>query len=369
MAVLAAVLGLVAPPAVAGERIVGPGYAFDLPERFSSEAGPWEVVARATCETIVQGLPFRADIAPRMHFYSVPGQKGAEAVLVACRFDLRPENALTSVADLPPLTARRAYEHAMDTLPGGKLVRTGREQLDGYIPAEVTLFTYPHPSAGNRGVHSAIVVRERVGFLLLLDAPASLQVEYEAYFATIAASIRLLKPAPGLLEQMRYPIYGLVGLLALLLCASVTIRVRRATAQRRRQALAQPRMRVISVDDEHAPTKTAPDASAGDTAAAPDADGEPDAPGVTPPREFSPAAGHDLADTATTAPAAPARTGLRHTLRDALPAAEQPLEPSPAPTGARKAALEAAAVASTEDDEPEAPRSTGIRIQRNTDYL
>jgi hypothetical protein len=354
-------IGFASSRAWAGERVVGPGYAFDIPDRFDAEAGPWEVVARATTETLVQGLPFRPAAEPRMRFYAVPGAKGPEAVLVACRFDVLPDDALTSVEDLPPSSIRTAFEHAMDTLPGGKLLRTSRDRLAGHLPAEISVFTYPHPTAGQRTVHSCVVVNDTSCFLLLLDSPSNLDVEYQAYFASIGESVRMLKPAPKLLEQMRYPIVGLAGLLALLLVFSVTMRVRRARAHRRREALTPPpRMHVIAVDEE---ISVHDEPAAADPADEPAPESDDAAAQDAPvPAELYPAA----------APATRARAGLRSTFSGEVPSDAAPaLEPSPVAPAAPVAEADpepATGSPMAEDAEP-APRSPTIRIQRNADFV
>lgn len=359
---LAALLALIAAfasgssAARAGERIVGPGYAFDLPERFEPRAGPPEMMARATCKTLVRGLPCQPEGEPRMQFYAVPGPGGPEAVFVACRFDLPAEGALTSVQDLPEARVRATFEHTVDTLAGGKLVRTQPELLGGSLPAVLGQFGYVHPAAGERTVHAGIVVSGRTGLLLLVDAPRSLDVEYAAYFASIGDSLRMLRPAPGLLEQLRYPLLGLGALLVVLLVISVMARVRRTRRLRTARAAAPPRMRVISVDGGViAPPGAAP-ADAGRARPA----GAVDDAAPAMPRPAEPA----FPLPAVPAGAAPMRSGLRSTRSGGEQGNQPALEPSAMPArGARDMPLD-----ESEPDEAPAPKSS-LRIKRNADFL
>lgn len=337
------VVALAAVPAHAGDRVIGWGYAFDLPDRFTPRADDPPPRSRILDEVLIWSLPLRVMGEPRRAGYGLGPVDAPEATLRACRFLLAEDRAPESVLDIAADAVRQSYEEVVDTLTMSNLIDCAFKQTRGGLPVVLAKITYKHHASGPRFVQSALFLKDTTGLVITLEAPYDMQFEYEAYFLKMIDTVNLMDPAPTLMEQVRIPGMILIGALVLYLAFLVTRR--RVREKRRRRPV--PRMQVIdstpttltraSLDESSVDELTALGAPVpGEPEACPDLQARTDP-------EAAPEAG---------APLPPPKP-------DRAPAARPGLEPSRAP---------AAEPAPSSEDAAE-PSAGTPKITRNADFL
>ncbi len=245
-AVLCLVLAVSALPARAedapGNRVIGWGYAFDLPPRFTPRADDPPPRSRILDEVLIWSLPLRVMGEPRRAGWGSGPVEAPEATLRACRFVLAEDRAPESVLDIAEDAIRGSYQEVVDTLTMSSLQDCAFKQTRTGIPVVMAKITYKHHASGPRFVQSALFLKETTGLVITLEAPYDLQFEYEAYFIKLVDSVKLMDPAPTLMEQVKLP--GLI-LMSLLVLYLVVLIVRR---RKREKASTKPVPRIQVID-------------------------------------------------------------------------------------------------------------------------
>jgi hypothetical protein len=222
-ALVFAVVVLLAPVAAAGERLVGAGHALEVPDPFVAQVvRPGRGEARFG-GPLVRGLPGAARVACCRVFLAGPASR-PEGMIEVCR--LRSASAAAGETALRlGLTALAA------ALPAGRLVDLARAETAAGVSYHHAVLAHVGPDGAARRAHAALFLNENghTALLVTVDGPASMPIDYEAYFSAVVSSVRFVSPAPDLAARLRTPGLAAAGLLFVWLLVR-TLRSRRQRA-------------------------------------------------------------------------------------------------------------------------------------------